>query len=373
MKPSCMPRRQRGFSLIEIMVGLAIGLVATIIMMQMFLFSDNSRRITSGGDDAQINGGIALSGLERDIRMAGYGLNSFNLLGCTLSLTPRNESGAVANPLTIAPVVINPSNSWVPAGDTNTDTLLVMYGNGNSPSEGDAVVSVSGASYLMATATSFTQGDQVLPLPMPRSATCALTVDSVAAAPTAPTITVTTGASVRSGDILYNLGATPVIRAYAIRSGNLTVCDYTAYDCGKAAYVTSLNNSVWVPVASNIVSLRAEYGRDVSAPTMTGLVSSYTQVTPGSSASVSAYTLACDWGRMLSVRMALVARSAQYDKGSVTSTSPTWIDAGNLPIDLSGNASWQHYRYKTLQTAIPLRDMLWQGGQPGYQGGSSGC
>ena len=109
-------RTQRGFSLIEIMVGLAIGLVAVIIMMQAFAFSDSSKRITSGGDDAQINGGIALSGLERDIRMAGFGLNAFKLIGCTMNYTPANEGSALTNALQIAPIIINPSTDFIPAG-----------------------------------------------------------------------------------------------------------------------------------------------------------------------------------------------------------------------------------------------------------------
>ena len=59
---------------------------------------------------------------------------------------------------------------------------------------------------------------------------------------------------------LFNLGRAPKILAYAIRGGNLTVCDYAANNCGDA------NNkddaTVWVPIVSSIVSLRAEYGRD---------------------------------------------------------------------------------------------------------------
>ena len=367
-------RTQRGFSLIEIMVGLAIGLVAVIIMMQAFAFSDSSKRITSGGDDAQINGGIALSGLERDIRMAGFGLNAFKLIGCTLNYTPTNEGSALTNALQIAPIIINPSTDFIPAGDANTDTLLVMYSNTNSTAEGDALISASSTAYRVTTPTSFVTGDKILPLPIPRPTTCTLTVDSVANVDS-PNISVATGTTLKAGDIIFNIGNAPIIRAYAIRNGNLTMCDYTAYDCGKSSYVTTLDSDVWVPVGSGVVSLRAQYGRDTTTGTMTGVVSSYTQVTPGSSADAdkATYAISCNWARMLSVRLALVARSAQYDKQEVTAAAPTWAASDAVTITLSDNTDWKHYRYRTLQTVVPMRNMIWQGGQAGYQGGDSGC
>ena len=130
MTPTLFRSRQTGFSLIEIMVGLVIGMVGVIILSQVMLQSEDTKRNTTSGDDAQINASIALSSLERDIRMSGFGLNSYNLLGCAWTFTPSNESSALTNALAIAPVVINPSTSLVPAGDANTDTLLVMYGKG---------------------------------------------------------------------------------------------------------------------------------------------------------------------------------------------------------------------------------------------------
>lgn len=368
--------QQRGFSLIEIMVGLAIGLVAVIIMMQAFFFSNTSRRVTGGADDAQISGSIALANLERDIRIAGYGVNSFKLIGCTLQFTPSKESAALTNPLIIAPIVINPDTKYVPAGDASTDTLLVMYGNGNSPTEGDGVVSGSGTSLRMAAPTSFTTGDKVLSFPMPAGSVspCAMTVDSVTNV-IDPNISLATGGSSKAGDIMYNLGAAPIIRAYAVRNGNLTVCDYTAYDCGNASYVSTLDSSVWVPVGSNLISLRAEYGRDNTNGTMTGKVSvsDYTQITPGSASDPnSALTISCNWARVLSVRLAIVARSALRDNIEITESKLAWAST-STEIDLSSNSDWKHYRYKVLQTAVPMRNMIWQGGQPGYQGGDSGC
>lgn len=369
------------------MVGLLIGMLAVVVIMQVFIGAEGNKRRTTGGDDAQINGTVALYALERDIRESGYGINAFNLLGCTLAYTTTGD-GAAVTLSSLTPVTINPASSMVPAGDTNTDTLLVIAGNSNSPAEGDQIVATpSTGSYPIATPASFLVGDYVLAQAATRPTTCALTLNKVTAK-NATSLTVTPGSAtgLSLGSIVFNLGPAPAIRAYAIRGGNLTVCDYTVSNCGRASYATTLDSTVWVPLASNIVSLRAQYGRDISnitASQMTGVVGTYDQLTPGSSADTSALPIQCRWARAISVRLALVARSTQYDKDVVTTAAPTWAgttvstttptNPSAVTMDLSANGDWQHYRYKTLQTTAPLRNLIWQGSQSALQGGGSAC
>ncbi|MBL9047051.1 MAG: hypothetical protein JNK34_07025, partial [Tabrizicola sp.] len=47
--------------------------------------------------------------------------------------------------------------------------------------------------------------------------------------------------------------------AYAVRNGNLVVCDYMAANCGDATAATLANPAIWRLVAENIASLRAQY------------------------------------------------------------------------------------------------------------------
>jgi type IV pilus assembly protein PilW len=209
--------------------------------------------------------------------------------------------------------------------------------------------------------SSFVADDRVITAPQTRGASCTLTLDHVASV-AGTSVTVTTGVARVIGDILFNLGQVPKVAAYAIRRGNLTACDYIANDCGNAANNGSA--AVWVPIANNIVSLRAQYGRDTTA-TMDGIVDVYDQTTP------PAATLAtgCNWARISAVRLALVARSAQFEKTAVTTAAPVWDGssadnpAGSAasPVDLSGNASWQNYRYKVFQTVVPIRNISWMG------------
>lgn len=346
-----------GFSLVELLVGLAIGMLAVVIMMQIFSVSEGYKRTTTGGDDAQNNAAIALYGLQRDLRMAGQGATSvvdnanstsaFSLLACNLTL----RAGVTLNGL--GPVIIN--SGKVAAGDANTDTLLVFYGNSDDGAEGDRIESQPATNtYTMAgfLATGGTPsvavGDRVVAQPSPRPAACALSMETVSAL-AGSTVTVPAGVAGMTGGALFDLGPSPTFVAYRVKDRNLQACDYMVNDC------SSNTASNWAIVGSNIVSLRAQYGVDTTA-TMNGTVDDYDRTTP---------TNLCGWTRTRAVRLALVARSAQLEKETVTVAAPPWAGASAVAIDLSGDASWQNYRYKTFETVVPLRNMAWLGAQTG--------
>ena len=189
--------------------------------------------------------------------------------------------------------------------------------------------------------------------PQTRASPCALSLDR-ATAVVSPNVTVAAGVASMANGTLFNLGQRLSIRAYAVRGGNLTVCDFMANNCFDNSAGVVGNPVVWVPVANNIVSLRAEYGSDTTAP-MDGVVDVYNQTTP---------TTACGWVKTPAIRVALVARSGQFEKDEVTSAAPTWAgtaSATSVPIDLSANASWKNYRYKVFETTIPIRNVAWMG------------
>src|ERR1035437_2761744 len=145
------------------MVGMVIGMLGLIIMMQVLSLSEGQKRTTTGGGDAQSNGAIALFGLQRDLRQAGFGVSDPNLLGCSLVL----RAGVTLN--AFAPVTIN--HAGIPAGDANTDTLLLVYSRtrgspqGNSivtqPATGQAGGGGHGGNYQNATPRSFSSGGPV--------------------------------------------------------------------------------------------------------------------------------------------------------------------------------------------------------------------
>ena len=343
---------ESGFSLIEIMVGMVIGLLAIIIMMQVFAVSEERKRTANAGSDAQNSAVIALDGLQRHIGQSGYGFALTRLLGCNLQL----PFGA---PVPLAPVIINPAVAVIPAGDANTDTLLISYGLGNDQPEGYNLdtAGLTGPNHKIIGTGMLRVGDRVIAAPAACGATTLVlgTVQTVGV-PNPSDVTVT---SSTTGTGLFNLGATPRFLAYAVRNGNLVVCDYMAANCGDATAASLANPAIWRLVAENIVSLRAQYGRDTSGP-MDGTVDAYNRTTP---------TTACLWARTPAIRLALVARSAQFEKDAVTTVAPRWagsdsavpLSAQPINIDLSGDANWGNYRYRVFETVVPIRNVAWMG------------
>jgi type IV pilus assembly protein PilW len=365
-------RHAAGFSLVEIMIGMVIGMFGILIMLQVFSLAESQKRATTSGGDAQTSGAIALFGLQRDIRQAGLGVTDVKMLACSLTL----RAGVVL-PL-LAPVTIYPdgvASPLIPAGDAKSDTLLVVYGNSNGSPQGDGITSqTSQQNYQMQTPSSFNpsatyaSADKVIATFSSRPSPCSLMVDWVvpaAAGASSATVAVNTGVASMTNGTLFNLGQAPKVLAYAVRNGNLTQCDYTVNDCSDATLVT--NSAIWVPIANNIVSMRAIYGRDTAASPMDGVVDTWNQ---------AAMATACDVAKVSAIKIALVARSANYEKTAVTPATtspnyPTWEGNATAAINVtlnpdgSANATWTNYRYRVFQNTVPIRNMAWAGVQTG--------
>lgn len=342
--------RQRGFSLIEVLVGLLIAMIGVVIMMEVLISSEQRTRTTTTGNDATSSGAVMMHMLKRDLVQAGYGINVVNLLGCTVTLpAPVNKT------IPLAPIVINPATSVVPAADANTDRMLVVYGNGNGQPEGNEIFAVSGTVYNVQAPASFAVGDYVIA--HPGNCTAALTLTRVTAL---AANSVTVGAAQVGARTLYNLGQSPRIVAYMVRDAALQSCDYLAVDC------STYNATNWTAVGAGIVALRAQYGRDTAAGTMDGSVDAWDQTTPSN---------ACEWVRASAVRYALVARSSQYETAlnasgqrvceQVTAAAPTWNGSATSAINLSSATDWQCYRYRTYESVAPSRNVVWMGAQSG--------
>ena len=84
--------RAQGFSIIELMVGLVIGLLTLLAIYQLFAVSEGRRRTVAAVSQAQSAGALALFAIEREIRSAGLGFASLDttFLGCKVrQRTPR--------------------------------------------------------------------------------------------------------------------------------------------------------------------------------------------------------------------------------------------------------------------------------------------
>src|SRR5258706_11292981 len=124
MRPITHPLSERGFSMVELMVAMLIGLIGMIIIFQVFEVSEGIKRTTTSGGDAQQNGAIALYVMEHDLRNAGMGFNDVSYAGCTV--VAYDSQRATPNfTMKLVPVSITPgATAKVP------DQFTVLYGSG---------------------------------------------------------------------------------------------------------------------------------------------------------------------------------------------------------------------------------------------------
>lgn len=367
--PTVISARQRGFSLIELMVGVVIGLLAVLVITQVMALAEGKKRTVSMGSDAQVNGALALFALQRDIEQAGYGAVALpDAIGCTV----KYKSSAGAGTFTLAPVVITDGGSAsvsdsiaILQGNTvNFSTPMLLTGTA-LPTDDHFTVKSSFGTVVGNTMIAVPQGWTMAP---DTSVPCGVFAVTSAATPATATLTITNvphggsnawnqstvfpTANISSGSYLLNMG-TMTSRTYSVSSsGNLQSTDLSLTDGSKTT----------ADLYPQIVLVKAMYGKDTN---LDGQVDAYDKTAPASNA---------DWQKVVSVRIAVVARSNQYEKDIVTATVPQW-DVGTaitvagtatcngsskcLSLDVSTLPDWQHYRYKVYDTIVPLRNVLW--------------
>jgi len=348
------------------MVSTVVALFATLAIMQSFAVSEGYRRTATSGGDSAFSGAVAVYLLDRDLQMAGYGINTGTYLGCTVS--GLDESVSPANPInfTLAPAQIATGVGTAPDSIT-----VVSSSTGWLPQPISLNVNMAAATdnYQINNPYGVTAGD-VMVLDQAGNNVCTL-VQATNTPTTAPVGSQNTvkhasgaytppgGGSVKarynppggigpayaSGTGLMDLGTAPTVNTYRIQNNTLVVDQQVASLVGQ-------------PVAANIVQLKALYGKD---PAATGAVTTWNAIAP---------VTAADWTSVLALRVALVARSAQPEKPvngacATTTAAPvvTWDDGTQTVLDLSATAptgpAWQCYRYKVFHMTASLRNLIW--------------
>jgi type IV pilus assembly protein PilW len=380
---SAMPRRlspsrtrSLGFSLVEIMVASLIGLIGSIVIFQVFAVSESQKRTTTGGADAAQSGLLALYTIEREARMAGYGINYVSLLGCNVlayDMGPPERNPIPAFALTAAEITNGAGGA--------PDTLKFVYGSSNlvvAPVRLTTASSAGTTVHKVNLPFGFNVGDLILVARAGSPAT-SCTMQQVTAVGTGSGDEINHVEGVRynkssiatqpnypawsntslDGGILYNLGTEPSVSIYSIASGQL-------------AHQNLLTSSSSTVIMDGIVQLQAEYGKDTDDPA-DGIVNTYETTAP---------TNADQWARVLTLRVAILARSSEFDKAHCAANPQWWSGAAPAQVDFlmanvdgtadSGTAcaagstpatphpnNWRQYRYRVFETIIPLRNHIW--------------
>lgn len=365
-------RFQTGLSLVELLVGLLIGLIATLAISNLFSGFEARKRMIAGGADAQSSGVLAMYYIQRDAQNAGYGLPLYNSrdpspLLCPID-TSINQGGVVIN---LSPVVIVD-------GGAGNDIVRIRYGN---PASGGASLRATGAiTYptLDGRLIGCQENDVVLFHQTPANSNCSLgrlqklnadrtinTLSELNTPPTASPVSILNGAN----QVRFScLGAWNQYEYSVNAAMELT-------RTGGTSSATPFPNGTAVPVASDIVALQAQYGVtntiDPTASTATAAaylnrVDQWVDATGTYGPSIALL----DRNRIRAIRIAVIARDGNLQKGVVSqacngaavgvSKVCIWqADATPANVDLSSIPNWQRYRYRTFEATIPLRNIIW--------------
>jgi len=356
-------KTQRGMSLVELLVAAAIGIIASLAIFQVFAVFEAQKRTTTSGGEAQTSGTLALFTMERELRQAGYGINNLDFLGCAIQ--GYDSLSATSFTLELIPVKITQGAAGAP------DTITVMFGNGELlPNPASIIQNMPSATadFKVSNRYGFQEGDIVIVAEAGKNCTLAQAsnlpgvlgqTDNIihgsgqftdpntglqkdirynpSAFPPGSGIVYTTNAK------MFNLGAAPANNIYSIQNSQLT----------QQQALLGTVPAATTPLFDNIVQLQAQYGKDTNSD---GVVDLFDEITPANTA---------QWGQVLAVRVAVVARSGLYEKEEVSpATIQLWENSAVAPTTTGPvwtlTADNRHYRYKVFQTVVPIRNMIWK-------------
>jgi type IV pilus assembly protein PilW len=362
VKSAYATQRESGMSLIELMVGMLIGLIGIVIITHLYLTNEQYKRSTTGAGTAQVNGAVALYTMERDVRMAGFGLNHSGAMGCSsvqyfydgaYSSPPGPPGGGALPPLNFVPVFIT-------QGVGAADSITLLFGNAPEralPGTLSESMPQPSAEFKVDGTAGFNVGDLVL---VAQGSTCMLTqVTQVQTSashlqhnPGGSDWNPVGGGSLlpafTAGANLFDLG-NPTWRTYSIAGNRLQVSEVLM---AVSAGATPMQ------LVDDIVDLQAEYGRDSNND---GVVAAgeWTTVSPIDGTG---------WQQVIAIRIGVLARSPNYVKPEpagadcdATTAQPTWA-GGSFAAKNFATATSQDrcYKYRVFETVIPLRNMIWR-------------
>lgn len=340
-----LAQSQRGLTLIEILIGMAIGMIGMLVLFQVFAVTEGYARNATGSADAQQNGRFALFALERDIRHSGYGISFKGAQGCDVA------AGTYAtDAFKVVPTQIKTG--------ANSDEIWTLVGDANSLNYGVLkLASASGSGSLkMNSQFGFAVNHKVLV--WGASKPCVLGMINTVVSDTELNMTPTLPDTYPADSRVMNWGPSPVLNRYYVDNGTLYAKNIFAPATDPA-----------INIASGVLAIRAQYGKD-DGTSASSTPPAYNYVArpeykPSDGVidrfDTTAPTTAAGWNQVLSIRLALLVRSEQIDKDPVagctaTTTQPKW-EGGTF--DVSADPNWQCFRYQVFQTTVPLRNSIW--------------
>lgn len=376
---TALPLRQRGLSLIELLVAMVIGLVVTLAVTSVITVGEAKRRTTTSTNDMDQAGAYAAYLLDRAVRSAGSSLiqstqpTDRGVFGCRLNVAsllpsasafpaPFKKSFLAGKPsdLRVAPVLIAKSQS-----DAGSDVLVVMGGDAVAGGVPRGLTDPGSANTLsMDNTVGISTGDLVL---VSQNGTTDCLLEQVSG---------TSTKVLTLGGTYYTAGKTTSLETLAASTStyvtpmgnpengnvqfqlfgvgdNSTLYGYDLLQVGKIATAQAL--------ADGVMEMHALYGLDTNED---GILDAWAD--PGATGYdiATVMTKTATLRQIVAVRVALVMRSASKERDAVSAGSLTLfgdaVDASkkSLAQTVTLSSDDQGYRYRVVDFTVPLRNML---------------
>jgi type IV pilus assembly protein PilW len=381
-------RSVSGFSLVELMVGVAVGLIGIMAIMEAYRSNEAIKRSTGGVGMSQANGAVAMHMLTRDIRMGGYGFIQKDALNCSglasIQWSYNGQYSSTAGGGTLPAIVLAPVRiqDGMPTGVP--DTITVTSGTDEKALISNTVgIAPPAGQILVAANYGFDTNDMFL---IAQPGSCAMyNVTAPQAGDTASMIRIATGPLgpfnppnpaaytpyIANTSAVMNLGQLTVNR-YDVVNSDLRVTPMFT-NIGVAGQLPTLSNVPQI-VGNDIVDLKAYYGKDTSQN-----FSTPPSISPGAALNLTwnktVPTTADQWSQVRVIKLALLARSGNYEKPDASGTCNA-TKAGDVSLKFSNPALSSVanndafnvipgglpscYRYRAFETIIPLRNLIWR-------------
>lgn len=379
-------RRSRGFTLVELMISMSIGLVMIIALgIVMNRFETAKRRNATSSDLAMSTGYLAYD-MDRLLRSAGSGL--FQIMpsfGCVLSVAVNGATilpSPAAFPAPFANVPVNvraiPLVVYPGIGDNGSDVIQVMYGAAGV-SEAPLRISpgtVTANTVQLSNTLGIRGGDLLLmsePLPQPCLMVQAaagfvggpaqiLQLDgpfqNLVAGPTGMAAFGGNGPDTFVSNLGNQTGNTPRMLLLGINASQQLV----SYD------LLRLNNmpgaaTTPVPMAEGVVDMRVRYGIE-PVPSPTGKITAWTLPTGNyTPAALNAGTAgaATAMQQILAIRVSMVLRGDRFENDNVSPATLTMFQS--LPAAMQQTftvpAGDERKRaYRLVEFTVPIRNAI---------------
>ena len=362
-EPVSSSRRQRGVSIIELMVGIVVALLVGLAASgSAMMFTASQRQGVSGGS-AAVSSATVLATLKNDAVSAGLGFFGDDVFLCN-RMNLSNGTGVVLDNAPFSPVRITETATG--------DEIDLVY----------ATRIEGGANVLLAEASAGAAAKVLSYLPVNAN-------DAVLLAPPAPppppalppaagpcvvrTVTADTPSTefepqeltfANATTAKYNQAAFSTAPSFAQHGrvavlGDLNWHRYSRNSTNQLTFTDRLTGASAV-IADNVMALRAQYGIATTAASKT--LAEWRDANN----SIEAGFLALDdtqLPRVRALRIGMVTRAMQREKppgGDLTTceSTPSKPQLFGTDITLS-DTDWRCYRYRVSVVVVPLRNLVY--------------